>query len=155
MRERSGSRETTGQGRFEDSTRDRSERRFEGSRERSTTNGRDRSEGRFEGSRERSTTTGRGDRTRTDTNVNVDINEQQRTRIRDVVVAHRDIPRVSDVNVNLRVGGVVPRSVRLVSVPEDIVRIYPRFRRHRVVIIRDEIVIVDPVTFRIVAVLPA
>jgi hypothetical protein len=35
------------------------------------------------------------------------------------------------------------------------VRIYPRFRRHRVVIVGDEILIVDPVTLQIVAVLPA
>jgi hypothetical protein len=85
----------------------------------------------------------------------VEINEQQRSRIHDVIVARRDIPRVSNINVDLRVGTAVPRSVRFVSVPEEIVRIYPRFRRHRVVIIHDEIVIVDPVTFRIVAVFPA
>jgi hypothetical protein len=48
----------------------------------------------------------------------------------------------------------VPRHVHLVPVPEDVVRIYPRFRRDRVVIIEDEVVIVDPVTFRIIAVLP-
>jgi hypothetical protein len=148
MRERSGttSREQRDGGRSEGSTTGQSDRR-EG-----TTGQSDR---RFEGSsdrRDRSTT---GDRSRTNTNVNVEINEQQRSRIRDVIVSRRDIPRVSNINVDLRVGSVVPRSVRFVSVPEEIVRIHPRFRRHRVVIIRDEIIIVDPVTFQIVAVLPA
>jgi hypothetical protein len=85
----------------------------------------------------------------------VQINEQQRSRIHDAIIGRRDIPRVSNIDVDLRVGTVVPRSVRFVSVPEEIVRIYPRFRRHRVVIIRDEIVFVDPVTYRIVAVFPA
>jgi hypothetical protein len=149
MRERSGttSREQRDRGRSEGSTTGQSDRR-EG-----TTGQSDR---RFEGStdrRERSTTG--GERSRSDTNVNVEINEQQRSRSRDVVVSRRDIPHVSNINVDLRVGSVVPRSVRFVSVPEEIVRIYPRFRRHRIVIVRDEIIIVDPVTFQIVAVLPA
>jgi hypothetical protein len=151
MRERSGttSREQRDRGRTEGSTTGQSERRFEG-----TTGQSDR---RFEGStdRDRSNTVDRGERSRSNTNVNVEINEQQRSRIRDVIVARRDIPRVSNINVDLRVGSVVPRSVRFVSVPEEIVRIHPQFRRHRIVIVRDEIIIVDPVTFRIVAVLPA
>jgi len=150
-RERSGttSREQRDRGRFEGSTTGQSDRR-EG-----TTGQSDRQ---FEGStdrRDRSNTVERGERSRSNTNVNVEINEQQRSRIRDVIVSRRDIPHVSNINVDLRVGSVVPRSVRFVTVPEEIVRIYPRFRRHRIVIVRDEIIIVDPVTFRIVAVLPA
>lgn len=155
---------TTGQG--TDRTQERSgttsrEQRDRGRSEGSTTGQSDRREGttgqsdRREGStdrRDRSTT---GERSRSETNVNVEINEQQRSRIRDVIVSRRDIPHVSNINVDVRVGSVVPRSVRFVSVPEEIVRIYPRFRRHRIVIIRDEIIIVDPVTFQIVAVLPA
>jgi hypothetical protein len=35
------------------------------------------------------------------------------------------------------------------------VRIYPRFRRHQAFIYRNEMVVVDPLTSRIVAVLPA
>jgi hypothetical protein len=72
-----------------------------------------------------------------------------------MVFSRRDIPRVSNLDVDLRVNSVIPRSVRLAAVPEDVVRIYPQFRRHRIFIDNDEIVIVDPVTFRIVAVLPA
>jgi hypothetical protein len=72
-----------------------------------------------------------------------------------MVFSRRDIPRVSNLDVDVRVNSVIPRSVRLTIVPEDVVRIYPRFRRHRFFVYNDEIVIVDPVTFRIVAVLPA
>jgi hypothetical protein len=72
-----------------------------------------------------------------------------------MVLSRRNIPRVSNLDVDVRVNSVIPRSVRLVAVPEDVVRIYPRFRRHRIFVYNDEIVIVDPVTFRIVAVLPA
>jgi uncharacterized protein DUF1236 len=130
---------TTGQSDRREGTTGQSERRFEGSTDR----------------RDRSTTTERGERSRSETNVNVEINEQQRSRIRDVVVSRRNIPRVSNVNFDIRVGTVVPRTVRFVTVPEEIVTIYPRFRRHRIVIVQDEILIIDPVTFRIVAVLPA
>jgi hypothetical protein len=147
--ERSGttSREQRGRDRFEGSTTGQSDRRER------TTGQSDRREGSTD-RRDRSTTD-RGDRSRTDTNVNVEINEQQRSRIRDVVVSRRNIPRVSNVNFDIRVGTVVPRTVRFVTVPEEIVTIYPRFRRHRIVIVGDEILIIDPVTFRIVAVLPA
>ena len=129
-RERSS---TTGQSERREGTTGQSDRRFEGSRDRT----------------DRSTTVGRTERT------NVEINEQQRSRIREVVVSRRNIPRVSNVNFDIRVGTVVPRTVRFITVPEEIVSIYPRFRRHRIVIVGDEILIIDPVTLRIVAVLPA
>jgi len=107
------------------------------------------------GERSRVETTGRAtSSTRTD-NIGANLSSEQRTRIHDVVLSRRDIPRVSNLDVDVRVDTVIPRSVRLVAVPEDVVRIYPRFRRHRIFVYNDEIVIVDPVTFRIVAVLPA
>jgi len=129
-RERSS---TTGQSERREGTSGQSDRRFEGSRERT----------------DRSTTVGRSERT------NVEINEQQRSRIREVVTSRRNIPRLSRASFDVRVGGVVPRSVRFVAVPEDIWRIYPRFRRDRIVIVGDEILIIDPVTYEIIAVLPA
>jgi len=99
--------------------------------------------------------------TRANTNANVNantrvnLNEQQRGQIRERVLAQRNIPRVRNVDVDVAVGSVIPRTVRLAPVPVDVVRIFPRFRRDRIVIIEDEVVIVDPVTFRIIAVLPA
>jgi len=134
------SREQRDRSRLEGSTTGQSERRFEGN---------NRSNQRFEERGNRSTTVGRSERT------NVELNEQQRTRIREVVTSHRNIPRLSRVNFAVRVGAVVPRTVRFIAVPEDIVRIYPRFRRDRIVIVDDEILIIDPVTFEILAVLPA
>jgi hypothetical protein len=88
---------------------------------------------------------------------NVRLDARQRSRIHSAIFADRHIPRLSRsrVDFDVRVDAVVPRRVHLAAVPEDVVRIYPRFRRDRVVIIEDEVVIVDPVTFRIIAVLPA
>ena len=105
--------------------------------------------------RSRVETTGRASSTTTDVDIGSNLSSEQRTRIHDMVLSRRNIPRVSNLDVNIRVNSIIPRSVRLAAVPEDVVRIYPRFRRHRVFVYNDEIVIVDPVTFRIVAVLPA
>jgi hypothetical protein len=82
------------------------------------------------------------------------VTAQQRERIREIVSARRYLPRVSNLP-DVRVNAVIPRSVRLAAIPEEVVRIYPRFRRHQAFIYRNEIVVVDPVTSRIVAVLPA
>jgi hypothetical protein len=82
------------------------------------------------------------------------LDGRQRSRIHSAIFAHRGITRLSHADFDIRVNAIVPRHVHLVPVPEDVVRIYPRFRRDRVVIIEDEVVIVDPVTFRIIAVLP-
>src|SRR6266542_2268513 len=86
----------------------------------------------------------------------VSINEQQRTRIHDVVVNKNFNSRfrASNVNFDVRVGTRIPRSFHLFAVPEDIVVIAPRFRGFRFFIVEDEIVFVDPVTFEIVAVMP-
>jgi hypothetical protein len=72
-----------------------------------------------------------------------------------MVLSRRDIPRESNLDMDVRLNSVIPRSMRLAAIPEDVVRIYPRFRRDRIFVYNDEIVIVDPVTFRIIAVLPA
>jgi hypothetical protein len=82
------------------------------------------------------------------------LSSQQRMRLRDILETRRDIPRVSMSERNIRVGAFVPRGVRMAPVPQEIVRLQPRLRGNRVFFYRDEIVIVDPATLRIVAVLP-
>jgi hypothetical protein len=89
-----------------------------------------------------------------DRNAGAGLNAEQRARLREILAARRDIPRVSNLS-DIRVNAVIPRSVRLAAIPEEVVRIYPRFRRHQAFIYRNEMVVVDPLTSRIVAVLPA
>jgi hypothetical protein len=57
-------------------------------------------------------------------------------------------------SISVSIGAVVPRSVNLHVVPQDIVAIYPRFRGHRFVVVEEEIVIIEPRSYRVVAVLP-
>jgi hypothetical protein len=59
---------------------------------------------------------------------------------------------VRNINFDVRVGIVVPRSFRLFVLPEDLVSIVPCFRGFRFFVFEEEIGIVDPVTFEIVAI---
>lgn len=89
------------------------------------------------------------------TNVNaaVNINEQQRTRISQSF-AHVDARPLTNVNFSISVGTVIPHDVRLSPLPADVVEIVPQYRGYNFVLVKDEIVIVDPATYKIVTVLP-
>jgi uncharacterized protein DUF1236 len=63
-------------------------------------------------------------------------------------------PRVNNVNFSLNVGTVVPRtSVRLVTVPTTLVEIHPAWRGYLYFIVGERIIIVEPNSHKIVAVL--
>lgn len=81
----------------------------------------------------------------------INLTTQQKTEIREKVLV--SAPRVQSVNFSLNVGTVVPRTVTLAAVPETIVVIHPQWRGYRYFVVRDEIVIVEPDTLKIVAVL--
>ena len=89
------------------------------------------------------------------TNVNVNLTTEQRTKIHSVIIADRSAPRVEHVDFALNVGVAVPRSVKLVAVPATIVEIQPVWRGFEYFLVGDEVVIVDPATLQIVAVIPA
>lgn len=82
----------------------------------------------------------------------VTLNSEQKTRIRQSVLTS-SAPRVSTVNFDVRVGTVVPRSVHIVELPPTLVEIEPEWRGYRYFVYHDEIVIIDPETLRIIAVL--
>jgi hypothetical protein len=87
---------------------------------------------------------------------NVKLNEEQRSRIRTTVIDARGAPKVGHVNFAVRVGTVVPRgAVRIVPVPETLVRINPAWRGLLYFVYENEIVLVNPRTMRIVAVVYA
>jgi hypothetical protein len=81
------------------------------------------------------------------------LNTEQRTRIRETVLRGGNVNRVSNVNFNISVGTVVPRSVHLVAVPSTIVEVHPAWRGFLYFVVNDEIIIVEPGTLRIVAVI--
>jgi hypothetical protein len=89
----------------------------------------------------------------TNVNASVNINDQQRTRISQSV-ARLDVRPLTNVNFSLSVGTVVPRDVRLATLPADVIEIVPQYRGYGFVLVKDEIVIVEPSTYKIVATLP-
>jgi peptidoglycan hydrolase-like protein with peptidoglycan-binding domain len=83
----------------------------------------------------------------------VTLSADQRTRIRESVLGGSNVPRIDNVNFAVRVGTVVPASVRFVAVPEALIAIHPEWRHHEYFVVRDEIIIVDR-DRRIVAMVP-
>lgn len=81
------------------------------------------------------------------------LSEQQRTTVRERFSrAGVQRNRETNVNFNIRVGASVPRSVTLHALPADVIEVVPAYRNYRYVYVRDEIVIVDPGSYEVVAV---
>ena len=84
----------------------------------------------------------------------VTLSTEQRTKIRTTVLQGSNAPRVTNVNFSIRVGTVVPRDrVRLVTVSPILVEIHPEWRGFVYFIVDDQIIIVEPRSYKIVAVL--
>jgi pentapeptide MXKDX repeat protein len=82
----------------------------------------------------------------------VNLTTEQRTTIRQTVLTS-SAPRATNINFAINVGTVVPSTVRVVEVPDTIIRINPRWKGYRYFVYNDEIIIVEPRTLKIVAVL--
>jgi hypothetical protein len=87
--------------------------------------------------------------------VTVNLTPEKRTRIHEVIVNERNAPRVSSPNFDISVGAQVPRTVRFAALPRTIVEIEPEWRGFEYFMIGNQIVIVDPKTMEIVAILDA
>jgi hypothetical protein len=84
----------------------------------------------------------------------VTLTQQQRTTIRTTVLQGGKAPRVNNVNFSISVGTVVPRDrVRLVAVPPTLVEIRPAWRGYLYFVVGERIIIVEPRSYKIVAVL--
>ncbi|QPF83833.1 DUF1236 domain-containing protein [Bradyrhizobium genosp. L] len=94
-----------------------------------------------------------GDRSSANVNASVNINDQQRTRVSQSI-SRLDVRPLTSVNFSVSVGTVVPRDIRLQQLPADVVEIVPQYRGYDFVVVKDEIVIVEPSSYKIVATLP-
>jgi peptidoglycan hydrolase-like protein with peptidoglycan-binding domain len=81
------------------------------------------------------------------------LSSEQRTKIRDAVLAGNNVPRADNVSFAVREGTVVPVNVRVMEVPDSLIAIYPQWHGDEFFVVRDEIVIVDH-DRRIVSVVP-
>jgi hypothetical protein len=83
------------------------------------------------------------------------LSERDRTTIRERFDRERNLNVVSDIDIDINIGAAIPRSVRLAPLPAAIVAVAPAYRGYQYVVVQDEIVIVHPRTYRVVAVIPA
>jgi len=81
---------------------------------------------------------------------NVSLTTEQKTTIRQTVLTS-SAPRVSNVNFDVKVGIVVPRTVRIAPLPATLISIEPTWRGYMYFVYQDEIIVVEPNTLRIVA----
>lgn len=116
------------------------------------TKDRDRSagEGTKDGPNDRQRSGASGDRGSGD---RVQITEQKRTTIRERMSKSAQSNRVTNVNFDIRVGASVPRTATLHVLPPDVVEVVPEYRGYRYVYVRDEIVIIHPTDYVVVAVI--
>lgn len=85
------------------------------------------------------------------------LNDQQRTRISSSIRGHKDVRRIdrSRVNFTINVGVAIPRSFTLYPLPAPILAVVPAYRGYLYIVVGDELLIVHPRTYEIVAVIPA
>jgi hypothetical protein len=82
------------------------------------------------------------------------LSTEQRTKITTVIKQQRVAP-VTNVNFSIAVGTRVPRDVSFHPLPAEIVTIYPDWRGYEFILVRDQIVVIDPSSLQIVAVIDA
>jgi hypothetical protein len=109
------------------------------------------SSGRAEGDRQKGDRAegDRGDRS----GERVQLSEQKRTSVRERMSKSARANRVTNVSFDIRVGVNVPRNATLHVLPSDVVEIVPEYRGYRYVYVRDEIVIIHPTDYVVVAVI--
>jgi hypothetical protein len=82
------------------------------------------------------------------------LSTEQRTQITTVIRNQRVQP-LTNVNFSIAVGTRVPRDVRFHPLPREVVTIYPEWRGYEFVLVNSQIIVIDPRTFEIVAILEA
>jgi Protein of unknown function (DUF1236) len=82
------------------------------------------------------------------------LSTEQRTKIT-TVIRGQHVQPVTNVNFSISVGTRVPHDVSFHTLPAEVVTIYPEWRGYNFVLVGDQIVVIDPGTFEIVAVLDA
>ena len=85
----------------------------------------------------------------------VALSQDQRSKIGATINKHPSARVTTDVKFNISVGATVPRSVHVVVVPEDVVEIVPQYEGYDYIVVGEQILIVDPNTMEIVAVIEA
>ena len=82
------------------------------------------------------------------------LSTEQRTKIT-TTIKQQNIKPVTNINFNISVGTRVPRDVHFHPLPTEIITVYPDWRGYQFFLVNNEIIVVNPSTLEIVAVLEA
>jgi uncharacterized protein DUF1236 len=82
------------------------------------------------------------------------LSTEQRTKIT-TVIRSQHVQPLNNVNFSISVGTRVPRGVSFHPLPAEVVTVYPEWRGYEFVLVGDQIVVIDPRTLEIVAVIEA
>jgi hypothetical protein len=85
----------------------------------------------------------------------VQLSQDQRTRIQAAIGKEHAARFSGSEHFDITIGARVPRDVHVAVLPEDIVTIVPEYRGFDYIVVGNNILIVDPVTLEIVAIIPA
>lgn len=96
--------------------------------------------------------TGTGDSNDVDVVGSINVPRNKASRIRESLFRSGQRSDV-DVSVSIDVGQVLPERVRARPLPPDIIAIAPEYRSYDYVVVRDEVVIVEPRTHKVVEIL--
>jgi Protein of unknown function (DUF1236) len=81
------------------------------------------------------------------------LSTEQRTKVTTIFKQHK--VEQTKLNVSVSVGTRIPTSVHLYPVPVQVIEVYPAWRGFNYILVGDQIIIVDPRTHEIVAILEA
>jgi hypothetical protein len=82
------------------------------------------------------------------------LSSEQRTKI-GTVIRSQHVQPVTNVNFSISVGTRVPREMSFHPLPPEVVTYYPEWRGYEFILVNEQIIVVDPRTFEIVAVIDA
>lgn len=85
----------------------------------------------------------------------VQLSQTQRTKIQSVIGKSSEARVTTNVKFDVSVGARVPRDVHVEVLPEDVVEIVPQYEGFDYIVVGDNILIIDPDSLEIVAVIQA
>ncbi|HEY6024561.1 MAG TPA: DUF1236 domain-containing protein [Pseudolabrys sp.] len=81
------------------------------------------------------------------------LTTEQRTKITSIIRQHKVEP--AHLNVSVSVGTRIPESVHVYPLPVEVIAVYPEWRGYDYILVGDQIVIINPRTHEIVAIVEA
>ncbi|MFZ2090341.1 MAG: DUF1236 domain-containing protein, partial [Pseudolabrys sp.] len=81
------------------------------------------------------------------------LSTEQRTKINTIIRQHKVEP--AHLNVSVRVGTRVPENVHFYPLPAEVFVVYPEWRGYDYIMVGNEILVIDPRTHEIVAIIEA